>query len=363
MSIQMINPKPHLKKIFRTRQPRYPRFGKLRLDMNENVNGLPRSFIKKVFSEVTPEYLAAYPEFSRLEARIAEYNGLKEENICLSNGSDAAIKYIFDAYIGINDRVLLTNPTFAMYPVYCRIFKATAEIVNYKKDFEFPYGVFLEKIRPGLKLAVLVNPNNPAGSVLEHAKIRRIVTKARTCGAIVIVDEAYFYYYPKTVIADILKFDNLIVLRTFSKICGIASLRVGYAASNARIIDNLKKVKPTFDVNGAAILMAERILDNPYIIRNHINQINEAKKYLVSRLLQAKIKYKLGFGNFILIHCPKKCSTIATKLKKSNILVHANLPQGLFKDYLRVTIGDKKTMERFLRVFLKILNNQKKCES
>lgn len=355
----MIKAKTNLKKVFRTKQDDDTRLGKLRLDMNESVEGLPKAFIKEAMLKVTPEYLATYPEYAELENIIANHNGLKRENICISNGSDAAIKFIFDAYVEENDRVLITNPTFAMYPVYCKIFKARTKIVKYGLNLEFPYDDFIRNIAPGIKMAIIVNPNNPTGSILEQEKILKIISKAKACNALVLVDEAYFYYYPKTVIKSILSFDNLIVIRTFSKLCGMASLRLGYAASCPKIIENLRKVKPTFDVNGIAVLMGKMLLSKPGVIAKLVKETNDAKEYLKEELSKLHIEFKLGFGNFILINAKRNAKTLVSNLKKRNVLVQANFRQINLRNYIRASIGDKETMKKFVNILVKALNNQR----
>src|SRR3989338_3940898 len=104
--------KPHLREIFRTDPDLKTREGFIRLDMNESVSGLPLWFVKEAANELNPDLLARYPEYRSLVTKIASHNALAQENICIANGSDAAIKYIFDAYISPSEKVLLTDPTF-----------------------------------------------------------------------------------------------------------------------------------------------------------------------------------------------------------------------------------------------------------
>ena len=199
--------------------------------MNEGVPGLPSSFVKETLAGIDGEWLATYPEYHTLQEKLAIHNGLAPENLILSNGSDGAIKYIFDAYVSPGDRILLADPTFAMYPVYCRMFEAEPLVVPYRPDLSFPWQEFLDQMVPGVRLAVVVNPNNPTGSALPASRIIEMIRHAARYKILLLVDEAYFYYYPETVIQAVKEFENLIVLRTFSKLCGMAALRLGYAAA------------------------------------------------------------------------------------------------------------------------------------
>ncbi|MDP2939804.1 MAG: histidinol-phosphate transaminase [Candidatus Omnitrophota bacterium] len=350
----MLKEKQHLKNVNRTNIEEITRKGFLRLDMNECPFGLPNGFIKRTLSRIDGNFVATYPGYSRSQNKIAEYNKLRSENICLANGSDAAIKYLFEAYVSPGDRVLLTDPTFAMYKVYCKIFDAQPITVPYKPDLSFPGKEFAERISYDIKMAVVVNPNNPTGSIIPEDELLSILRRAQNKGVLLIVDEAYFYFYTGTVIREIMHFDNLVVLRTFSKLCGMAGLRIGYAAANPKIIKNLKKVRPTYDVNGIAALFAEEILDDRAILKSLLVETKKGKRYLIKQLNENGISYRDGYANFILIKCEINPLTIANKLRQDNILVGFGFEQLFLRDFIRVTLGDKKSMIQFWGSFIKI---------
>ena len=149
LKVQIVpNIKPYLKDVYRTHLGENSRQDFLRLDMNENPDGLPEEFLQNVLSKIDAEYLATYPEYSSLIQKIADYDRIHPENVCLSNGSDGAIKYIFDCYVSPGDTVLLTEPTFAMYPVYCKIFGAHPKFIAYNHNFDFPVDTFIDEISP-----------------------------------------------------------------------------------------------------------------------------------------------------------------------------------------------------------------------
>ena len=234
-----ISPKLYLKDIYRTSLGNKQRKNFLRLDLNENPDGLPEEFIKNIFSKIDAKYVSMYPEYGKLAENIAQHNKLNWQNICLSNGSDGAIKYIFDCYVSSGDKVLITDPTFAMYPIYCKMFNALCVNVSYlstSDGFLFPVENFLDEINRNIDMAVIVNPNNPTGIAICPSDMDKIIQKCFDANVLLIVDEAYFYFYNQTVIDKIKHFNNLIVLRTFSKLCGLANVRLGYAAACSEII-------------------------------------------------------------------------------------------------------------------------------
>ncbi len=346
--------KPHLKDLYRIKFGEKTRKNSLRLDMNEGVIGLPKGLIKEVLSKADNDLISAYPEYCILEKKIARHNNLGLKNICLANGSDAAIKYIFDAYVSEGDRILFTDPTFAMYPIYCSMFNAVPVAIEYNTDLSFPMKKFYDSITGDIEMAIIVNPNNPTGSVLSRGELIKIIKRAHKYNVILLVDEAYFYFYPLSVIKEVRKFDNLIVLRTFSKFCGMAGLRLGYVGASARIIEDLRRVKPTFDVSSFSVLIGEKFMDAPGIINSLVKSYNRGKDYLIGKLYREGIEYRDGHANFVLIKCKDKVGEIVLALARRNILVNGNFRQSFLKDYLRVTLADKPAMEKFWNNFIAI---------
>lgn len=346
----MIDAKKHLEDLYRTK-PR-PRRDYLCLDMNEGMPGLPKAFVRRVTSKIKNNFLALYPEYQTLKNAIAAHNGIAAKNICLSNGSDAAIRYIFEAYISPGDKVLITDPTFAMYPVYCKMFRAKPVVAEYNDNLSFPMESFLKMLSRGIRMAVVVNPNNPTGTALKVKKIVPMIKKAHQNDILIIIDEAYFYFYPQTAIKLIKKYDNLIVLRTFSKLCGLAGLRIGYAASSPEIVNNLKKIRPTYDVNSAAALFAQELLNSSNIIKGLLKEMNAGADYLIESLKNEGIEYRRGAANFILIKCGNRVGQIIKHLEWKGILVNGNFRQAFLKDYLRVTISDRRCMRLFWKAFI-----------
>jgi histidinol-phosphate aminotransferase len=344
----MVCPKPHLIEIHRSTGHTVSRRNFLRLDMNESVEGLPEHFVQEILSSVRPEDLSSYPEYEELEEMLAENEGMALENILITNGSDAAIKHLFDAYIDVDDVVLMTDPTFAMYPVYSQISQARKISIPYKQDLSFPFDAFLKALQSHKpRMAVVVNPNNPTGSCLDPEKIQLLAEICCRQDTLFVVDEAYYHYLDETAVTLVRKFDNIVVLRTFSKLCGMAGLRLGYAVAPDSIISAMQKIIPTFDVNCLAVKLAKALLNRPDILKNQLLTIDEGKKWLIYRLEEKKIPYISGYSNFVLIDCGENSSLVAGFLKKNGILVGAGFKQSFLQNYIRVTLAGPKSMGIF----------------
>ena len=348
----MAQPKEHLIDLYRGVICPFSRYDFLRLDMNESVEGLPESFLREVLDKIGPEDIASYPEYDEITAMVAAYVDFGRENVLVTNGSDAAIKHLFEAYVDADDNVLFTDPTFAMYPVYSKIFRAREVAVPYKNDLSFPFDAFrqaIEHYRP--KLAVVVNPNNPTGSRVEQKIIRKLAQACHKQGSLLVVDEAYFHYSEETAVDLISEFDNVAILRTFSKLGGLAGLRIGYTLSHADVISAMGKVKSTFDVNCLAVAMAKALLSSPEILHTQLTAVSEGKKWLIDKLKDRGVPYVAGHANFVLIDCGERCLDVAEALKRNNILVGVGFKQPFLRKYIRVTLAGPDIMERFWEAF------------
>ena len=201
---------------------------------------------------------------------------------------------------------------------------------------------------------MLLNPNNPIGNTYTEQELERVLCQADAVGAVVIIDEAYHYFYPHTFLKYGLEHKNVIVLRTFSKLFSLAACRLGVMIGDPEIIGYVKNAKLSFDVNAVALLFGERILDHPEIIRELIHKEAEGKQYLLEMLRKNGYECRDCKGNFVFIKPHHSAKEIAHSLEKERkVLVH---PYGnpLLKDYIRVSTGAKHSMELFLEAFFQL---------
>ena len=334
--------------------PGQGRYDYLRYDMNENPEGLPAEFVESVLKEITPEFLAIYPEPDRFLNKYAEYIGAKYENVLTTNGSDMAIRYLLETFGEKGKEVVTVSPSFEMYWVNCSILGYKHVPVAYEDDLTISIDKIIAAISDDTRIVVLLNPNNPVGNVYTQEELEKVIDRAHEVGAVVIIDEAYHYFYDKTFINYALDGDNVIVLRTFSKLMSIAACRLGIVISNPEIIHYVKNGRLTFDANSIALLFAERLIDNPQIIDGLIASEKEGKAYCLKRLADAGYWCKDCMGNFIFVEPKHDAREITRKLEEEKkLLVHA-YGNDLLKKYIRVSVGSKKAMETFVDAFLEV---------
>lgn len=334
--------------------PMQGRYGYLRYDMNENPEGLPKEFVDSVLKEITPEFLSVYPEPDNFLHKYANFIGAKYENVMATNGSDMAIRYLLETFGEKGKEVVTVSPSFEMYWVNCSLLGLKHVPVAYREDLTIDVEQILAAIGVNTRIVVLLNPNNPVGNVYSEEELQLVIRRAQEVGALVIIDEAYHYFYDKTFLRYALEEENVVVLRTFSKLMSLAACRLGVIVSNPQIIHYVKNGRLSFDTNAVALLFAERILDHPQLIQELIRTEKEGKEYTLSVLREKGYWCRDCMGNFIFVEPKHDAHEVADRLQKEKkVLVHA-YGNPLLQKYLRVSVGSRKAMELFLKAFLEV---------
>lgn len=345
----MIEPKEHLKNIYRTAPEEFDRTAYLRLDKNEDVDGFSPEFVQDLLSGIRPELISSYPQIFPLYEKLSGYLGLDREQLLITAGSDAAIKNIFEVFINPSDKILIPDPTYAMYYVYAQLFQAKLIKIQFDEELCLPIDKFLENITAEIKMLVIANPNSPTGTIVTKDDLLKILRKAEENNVLVLIDEAYYPYHSETALEMLKEFDNLIVTRTFSKAYGLASLRVGYAISNPDIIKAMITFRPIYETTGISAHLACKMLDNNEIVQKKIDETIKGKEYVVSEMVKLGLKVYASHTNFIHIRVGEEnVQKIFNYLEKSGILVRTGFEHDTLKNCIRITTGSISTMKPFV---------------
>lgn len=344
---------PVIKDFLRTNQPE-DRSGYIRLDQNENPDGLPKWLFKKAMKKITPSFLSLYPEEIRFTTKLAKFLGLEYENITLTDGSVVAMGYAIKVFGEPGKKLLCVTPTFGMYKVYADMMQMTTEFIHYEPDYTFDINKLVDRIDADTGIVSLVNPNMPIGNSYADADILRVVEKAKSVNALVIIDEAYHYFYDRHSIELIKQYDNVVILRTFSKFFSIPGLRMGVIISTKENVQYVKNYKPHYTVNNVALTFGETIIDNFDRAYSDLHKtFTDGKNYLLNALDKSGYSYIPTCGCFICITPKyKTAEEITQELKKRGILIFCG--KGDSAGFLRVTIWSKKYMRIFMENLTKI---------
>ena len=343
----------NIKNLYRVAQPE-GRGKFIRLDQNENPDGVPKWLFDSVMEKVTPEFLSIYPEETVPATKYAALLGLERENVTFTDGSVVGMGYIIKVFGEPGKDILCVTPSFAMYEVYAKMIGMNVKQLSYEKDFSYKVETTLDNIGKNTGIVVLVNPNMPVGNVYNRDEIVKILEKAKENNAIVIIDEAYYYFYDQTSIDLIKEYDNLFVLRTFSKMLSIPSLRLGAVISSKENIKYIDNYIPPYTVNSIALLFAEAIADDHDRLISELKEsYTEGKDYILKSLADHGYETLPSEGCYVAIKPKYKSSReITDRLEENGILILCG-KDGL-TGWLRLTIAHKKYMEIFMDALLKI---------
>lgn len=327
----------------------------LRLDLNENPGGLPQEFINKVLSDVDSRFVAQYPETLQFTEKLASFLGTDIQHLCLVNGSAEGIRYIIQAFTSPNGRIVGVVPSYFMFQVYSEMYGRNFVPVPYNEDLSMDINHIIDALTDDTQLLILLNPNNPMGNVYSEEEFNKILIAAKKHEITVLIDEAYHYFYPKTFIKYALEQEHIFVTRTFSKLFSMAGCRLGYVVGWPEGVKMVQKLCTPHNTNAFAMKFAEEIIDNPGILQELIDKFNEGRNYLLNMLDANGYQHKGDAGNFLFIKVKTDASQIVKRMKEEcKILIKSYEGVGEFGTCLRVSIGEKKYMERFLTSLFEI---------
>ena len=315
----------------------------LRLDFNENTLA-PSPRVMARLRELTAEGLTVYPEREPVERIVASHLGLASNQVILTNGVDEAIHLVACAFLDEGDEALICTPTFFMYDV--SISMMTSRLVRVQTDdsLTFPFERFLAAITPRTKLIIVASPNNPTGAVVSREHLLAIAHAAPH--AVVMVDEAYFHFFGDTVLDDIASTPNLLVARTFSKAYGLANLRVGMLAADARLIAFLRKVSSPYNVNGIALAVLPDALADQDYLDWYTLQVHQGRERVFDALQRLGVRTWPSAANFVLMDIGARHKQLCDTVRAHGVLLRDRSSDPGCDGFVRLTIGPEEHVTR-----------------
>jgi histidinol-phosphate aminotransferase len=326
--------------------------GSIKLASNENPLGPSPKAVAAIKKAV--EGLNRYPDGSGfyLSQALAKKYEADINQIILGNGSNELIELVVRAFVQPGDEVISADPSFVVYRMITQAAGGTNVIVSCR-DMRHDLDAMAERIAPKTKIVFIANPNNPTGTMNTKAEMDRFMARVPD-HVIVAVDEAYFEYvthadYPDSL--DYLKTGkNVLALRTFSKIYGLAGLRIGYGITTPEIAELMNKVRQPFNTNALGQIGAMAALADRKHVEKSIAVNNEGKQFLYQSFGQLGVSYLPTETNFILFETSLEGKDVYTELLKQGVIIR---PMGGKK--LRVTIGLPEENKRFVAELEKIV--------
>jgi len=322
----------------------------IKLDANENPYGCsPR--VQKALAKY--QQFNIYPDDGqeRLRKAIAGYAGVDVNRIVAGNGSNQLIDLLVRLLVAKGDEVINCTPTFGIYSFSTRLCGGTLVEVPRRDDFSIDIGKVKSSITPKTKIIFIANPNNPTANLTPEVDIRALLDT----GVPVVVDEAYYEFSRKTTIPLVKKYDNLIILRTFSKWAGLAGLRVGYGLFPPKIADFILRIKIPYNVNVAALVAVEESLKDIDFLMASVDKIIIERGHLYTELKKIKwLKPYPSKANFILCDVLKgDAKALYQQLQSKGILVRY-FDQTRVKNCIRISVGKPEHTDAIIKALRQI---------
>jgi histidinol-phosphate aminotransferase len=342
----MLEPRTAVKNLHAYRPPLAGREG-LRLDFNESTIGCSPRVLAKMCS-LDVEALARYPEREPVEAEVAHFLGLDAAQLLLTNGVDEAIHLLCSAYLDPGDEAIIAVPTFAMYVLFAQAEGARVIQVFSGGNFAFPLEDVLSRIGARTRLIVVANPNNPTGTVVEHKALLQIARAAPH--AAVLVDEAYFEFYGKTIFSHRPWPENLFVARTFSKAYGLAGLRIGLLAGDASQISMVRRTASPYNVNAVALAVLPEALRDREYVEGYVQEVKRSRTKLEQELSTLGLRYWPSHANFVLVSIGSAHAEFVQAFRARGILVRDRNTDPGCAGCIRLTVGSSEHTQTSIEV-------------
>ncbi len=284
--------------------------------------------------------------------------GLDPDQFLVGNGANEVIAFVINAFCQEGDNIITADKTFAVYEWVALFSGFEARLIPLTDHYEFDDKEMLNQIDKRTKIIFICNPNNPTGTYWTRGKLRDFLNRIDN-SQIVVVDEAYFEFveaedYPDG-ISLISEFPNLIVFRTFSKMYGLAGLRIGYLVGQLDVVNMIRKTCVVYSVNVLAQEAALAALEDDSHIRETRAVVKEEKAFLKEALTGMGLSPIMGEGNFIMVKLPMNDALAYRKLMTQGIMVRT-MTGFRFPNWIRITIARHEAMEAFVSALKKVLS-------
>lgn len=326
----------------------------IRFDTNVS-HKTPSRWLKELITKFDNIEINRYPDSSYISVRklLAEYCSCDVDEIILTNGADEGLFMAGSLFIEPSSNVILSTPTYSYYEKMIQILGGKTLEVPRNLDFSDNFEEISNSIDDMTNMIILCNPNNPTGNIVDKKILQNLLD---INDVPVVVDEAYFEYTGNTVIDLINSYDNLIVIRTFSKAFGLAGLRVGYIVSSKSTTSLLNKVRPPNSVGTLSVNLSKIALQNIDWVNDNIKEILSEKKSFIERISKLdNVTIIPSSSNFMLIKFTNKDGlTVYKELLTKGIVVRDVSEIIGLQDYIRINIGLKDENNKLIQAIEEI---------
>ena len=350
----------HLEQLPRIRIADHPGDGtELRLDRNEKPEPWADDLLELVFNAMPANILQRYPDLDGFYGKLAKFLEVPKDRILVTSGIDEAIRLIMNLSCEPGDRFVVPWPGYAMYDVYGQIFR-----LNQTKILYSPYrfttpAELCDQLPDNTKILFLPNPNQPVENCFAVEQLEQIVAYCRDREILTAVDEAYYFFGGPSAIDLVEQYDNLLVMRSFSKAFGAAGLRLGYMVGSKNALAPLSAFRLAYEMNAITAHAGSVLLDSFHThVNPSVNAICAGRDYLRDKVIEHGLEAWGTVSNNVLIDLGSKerVAAVVSRLKSSGIHVKGQFSEPMDK-FILVTCGPKAMMAKFFEAFSETLED------
>ena len=358
MCSQVIKAKKHVESTERIFDGGSDRRDFIRLDRNERTTPFTADVIEELRERITSYVISAYPEPNHLYEQLARFLDIESDQLLLTSGSDLAIKTVFEVFVDVGDQVVIHAPSYAMSSVYCSLFGASKIEIPFDRKLNLDIDEFCDAISADSRLAIFENPNGFVGKSFSKAELTKVLQKSADTGTILLVDEAYFHFCDTTMIDEIVEYQNLIISRTFSKAFGVAGVRLGYLAANAKLINQLSKFRPMHEITSVSHVIGSVLLNHPDVLADRVRENKKVMAATVDTLKHLGIVAHATDADFILLEMGNRIKNgeFQEEMRQAGILVRRPFAQPFLSGLVRVSVGSKEQMDHFVNTLENVIS-------
>lgn len=342
----MIKGRKHSENIIRPRQEYDTRLNKIRLGMNERYPSMPKDLFEEIISGYTIEEASAYPEMKSVYKALSGYIEQPENRMLLSGGADIAIKTVLESICEKGYRLLSCYPTYVMYKVYAKMLECTLRGIQPDSNGNYDIKDLIDQAKQDADVVILANPNGISGFFFSIDEIKMLLSALPDMP--IILDEAYADFAEIDAAPLIDEYDNLIIIRSFSKNVGFTGFQIGYILAQEQVINFIEKFKPTIELNSLAARAIKVMCTKPGLLKKLVDETIQIRKYFSEELLKMNYGVIEKGGNFILVDFGEESEKIKAALISAD--VEFKIAPAPFDGHVRFAIGDMKTMDYVLKV-------------
>lgn len=320
----------------------------VKINQNENPHDVPRDLKKEILDFAMERSWSRYPPFvpSSLHERLAEYTGWRPDGILAGNGSNELIQALLAVFVEPGGALVLPSPTFTVYRLVGTVFGAEVIEIPLNADYTFDCDALESAFLDRGSMIIICSPNNPTGALYPLERIERLLERTDRP---VVVDEAYYEFSGETSAGLLDRFDNLVVLRTFSKAFSLAGLRIGYALMNPALAAEVGKAKLPYNLNFITMAAAETLLDRRMELSAAIEEIKRERDTMIPAMNAIRgVKAYPSRANFILFETPFDPKAVFDGLLADGLLVRNVSSYPMLEKALRVSVSTPEDNRRFL---------------